>query len=189
MTFDSSARGGKKTQSRQPNMNRAAPPPPKPLAVTRKRPAPRATRGSRVAVGDAHRALPRPGPGRVGWLPQPAAEPFWTAPAHPNRRRRRRSGLGHGEAAHGPERRGSVIPSFPPLPLSSLARTPRPPPTPPPPRARPSARSPGRNPHARSPSTHSRIPAPSPAPAAELRHARLASPPAAPAAPVPRWTE
>lgn len=177
----------KKRQSRQPNLKRAAPPSSKLLVDVRRRPAPQASRGLGVAVRGAHRALPRPGSGRVGWLPRPAAEPFWTAPAHPNRSRPHRSGLGHGEAARRPERRGSVIPpSLPapsPLPHARPVR-PHPAPTPGAP-----ARSPGRTPHARSPSTHSRSLAPSPAPAAELRHARLASTPAAPATPVPRWTE
>lgn len=193
LTFDSSGKGGKKAQSRQPNLKHMAPPPPQPLAASLRRPAPRGSSALGVAVCSARRALPRPGPGRLGWLPRRAAEPFWTAPAHPNRRRRRRSGLGHGEAARRPERWGPVIPPSLPAPLPSPARTPRPPPPHPHPgRARLPARSPGRTPARTLPSTHSRTPAPSPAPATELRHARLASPPAAPAAPAapgPRWTE
>ncbi|XP_035294609.1 extensin-like [Cricetulus griseus] len=133
---------------------------PTPLAAPRRS----AFRGSsycRLVSLAAHRTRSRPGPGRIGWLLRQAAEPFWTAPAHPNRRRRRQSGLGHGEAARPHKRRGPVIPpSFPtPSPLPH-ARPVRPHPTPP--RARPPAAR-GTHPHAR-PSTHSRTPTPVPEP-------------------------
>lgn len=184
LTFDSSSRGGKKGTEPSAKHETRVPAPSPPLAATRKGPAPRGSCGCGVAARRASPAQPRPRPGRVGWLPRRAAEPFWTAPAHPNRRRRRRSGLGHGEAARRPERRGPVIPpSLPapsPLPHARPGR-PHPAPT----RARPPAA--GAHP-ARTPAPQ----APHSAPAAEPRHARLASPPAAPAAPAapgPRWTE
>lgn len=191
LTFDSSSKGGKKAPSRQPNLKSAAPPPSQPLVASRRRPASGGRCGLGVAARGARRAWPRPRSGRVGWLPRRAAEPFWTAPAHPNRRRRRRSGLGHGEAARRPKQRGPVIPPSLPVP-SPLPHTrpvrPHPAPTPGEP-----ARSPGAHTRTRAPLhslPHSR--APPPTPAAEPRHARLARPPAAPAAPAapgPRWTE
>lgn len=182
--------GGGSEPSCQPNLKRWSPPLPHSLAAAPRRSAFRGTYYRGLVSLDAHRARSRPGPGRIGWLLPQAAEPFWTAPAHPNRRRRRQSGLGHGEAARPHEQRGPVIPPSFPTPLPSPARTPCPPPPHPHPgRARPQ---PGAHTRTHAPAHTPALPRPPPSPVAEPRHACLASPPAAPAAPTapgPRWTE
>lgn len=166
-------------------MKRVAPPPPQLLAIQRRRPALQGSRTRGVAARGAHRTLPRPGSGRVGWLPRRAAEPFWTAPAHPNRRRRRQSGLGHGQAARRPERRGPVIPpSFPaPSPLLH-ARPVRPHPTPTP--GAPARPQPGAHTltHAPPPHTHALLHPPSlPRPSSATRALPARRPPPPPPPP------